>query len=172
MAGLVDFMVLSQTDDSGLQLPPFAVANDEEGKYRKYRTYNAEHDALYLIKANITINTEIYTYVKSQLLSGKVKFLIDENKAKNKLLSTKVGQNMSADQRNEYLRPYILTDVLKNQILNLKEETEGMNIILKQSTRTIRKDKFSAFAYGLYYIKKEEERKNKRGKNRLLMFFS
>jgi len=38
-------------------------------------------------------------------------------------------------------------------MLNLVEENEGVNIILKQSNRSVRKDKFSAFIYGLYYIK-------------------
>lgn len=173
-AGLVDFMILSQVDpNTGDILPPFGVDNDEDGKYKKYKTSDTELDALYLIKANITTNTEMYTYTKSQLLSGKVKFLIDESSAKAKLMTTNVGQNMSPEQRNDYLRPYNLTDILKEQILNLKEENDGVNIILKQSTKAIKKDKFSALIYGLYYTKKEEERKKKRSGKKLsdLMFF-
>ena len=48
--------------------------------------------------------------------------------------------------------------------MNLREENEGINIILKQANRGIRKDKFSAFEYGLYYIKLEEDKKKKRKK--------
>ena len=48
--------------------------------------------------------------------------------------------------------------------MNLREENEGVNIILKQANRGIRKDKFSAFEYGLYYIKFEEENKKRRKK--------
>lgn len=48
--------------------------------------------------------------------------------------------------------------------MNLREENEGINIILKQANRGIRKDKFSAFEYGLYYIKIEED--SKKRKNR------
>ena len=70
-------------------------------------------------------------------------------------MSTKVGQNMNIDERNEYLRPFILTSILKEQMLNLVEENEGINIILKQSNRSVKKDKFSAFIYGLYYIRYE-----------------
>jgi hypothetical protein len=44
-------------------------------------------------------------------------------------------------------------------MLNLREETEGLNIILKQSNKRIKKDKFSSLEYGLYYIKEEEENK-------------
>lgn len=162
-AGLVDFLVISQTDpETNDVLPPFGVANDEDGKYKKLKTPNTEPDALYLIKANAPINTEAYTYAKTQMASGKVKFLIDEAQAKTKLMSTRVGQNMTTDQRNEYLKPFMLTTILREQILNLVEENEGINIILKQASRSIKKDKFSAFVYGLYYIKQDEDKKNKR----------
>jgi hypothetical protein len=33
---------------------------------------------------------------------------------------------------------------------------------LKQANKGIRKDKFSAFEYGLYYIKLEEDKKKKK----------
>lgn len=46
--------------------------------------------------------------------------------------------------------------------MNLREENDGVNIILKQSNKAIKKDKFSSFEYGLYYIKYEEDRKKKR----------
>ena len=47
---------------------------------------------------------------------------------------------------------------------NLVQDNEGVNIILKQDSRSIKKDKFSAFVYGLYYIKQQEERIRKRKK--------
>ena len=49
--------------------------------------------------------------------------------------------------------------------MNLREESQGVNIILKQANRTIQKDKFSAFEYGLYYIKQEEDKKKTRSRN-------
>lgn len=168
-------MVKSQIDpETGEVLPPFGVDNDEEGLYKKYRTIDTEMDALYIIKANAPINTEAYTYAQTQMSSGKVKFLIDEATAKTKLMSTKVGQNMTIDQRNEFLKPFIVTGILREQLLNLVEDNQGINIILKQSSRSIKKDKFSAFIYGLYYIKKDDERRKKKKKFRMsdMMFFS
>ena len=117
---------------------------------------------MYLIKANAPINTEAYAYARTQMSSGKVKFLIDEQQAKIKLMDTKVGQNMTPDKRNEHLLPFQLTSILKTQMLNLIEENDGVNIILKQSNKGIKKDKFSAFIYGLYYIKQDEDKKKKR----------
>ena len=43
------------------------------------------------------LNTEAHAIAKSQLASGKVKFLIDERIAKNKLLAKKKGQTMTPE---------------------------------------------------------------------------
>ena len=177
--GLIDFMTKAQVDpETGDDLPPFGVADgtaeDTVNLYKKIKGVGVEENAMYLIKANAPINTEAYSYAQTQMSSGKVKFLIDEQAAKVKLLSTKTGQNYNADQRAEYLRPFTLTSILRDQMLNLVEENEGVNIILKQSNRGIKKDKFSAFIYGLYYIKKQEDLLRRRKKRDVskLMFFS
>ena len=163
--GLVDYMIKPQIDvETNEIFPDFGVYNDDDGYYKKYKTANTELEALYLIKANAPINTEAHANVKAQMSSGKIKFLIDEKIAKNKLLSTKVGQNMSPEERAEYLKPFTLTSILKEEMMNLREENEGVNIILKQANRGIKKDKFSAFEYGLYYTKLEEDKKKKRKK--------
>jgi hypothetical protein len=81
---------------------------------------------------------------------------------------------MDAAKRAEYLKPFTLTTILREQLLNLVEDNEGVNIILKQSSRSIPKDKFSAFEYGLYYIKQDEEKMRKRKKRNIseMMFYS
>jgi len=71
---------------------------------------------------------------------------------------------MTPEKRAEYLKPFNLTSILKEEMMNLREENEGLNIILKQANKSIRKDKFSAFEYGLYYIKQEEENKKRKKK--------
>ncbi len=71
---------------------------------------------------------------------------------------------MTPEQRAEYLKPFTLTSILKEEMMNLREETEGLNIILKQANKGIKKDKFSSLEYGLYYIEEEEEKKKKKKK--------
>lgn len=178
-AGLIDFMTKTQLDsETGETLPPFGISGgtseDAIEPYKKIKGPDVENDAIYLIKANAPINTEAHTYVQTQMYSGKIKFLIDENQAKVKLMSTKMGQQMDANKRAEYLKPFTLTTVLREQMLNLVEENEGVNIILKQSSKGIKKDKFSAFEYGLYYIKQDEDKKKKRKKRNIsdFLFFT
>lgn len=162
-------MVLAQETDEGQYLPPFGIDNDEQGVYKKHfkGITDYQKDAIFQIKANAPINTQAYSYTQTQMSSGKIKFLIDEAEAKARLMETKNGQNMSIDQRNDYLRPFVLTTVLRQQMLNLVQDNQGVNIILKQDSRGIKKDKFSAFTYGLYFIKQQEERMKKRKKRDL-----
>ena len=173
--GLIDYLIKAQDTDEGEYLPPFGVFNTEEyPEYKKFITPETVRDVLFLIKANAPINTQAYSYAQTQMFSGKIRFLIDESLAKTKLMSTKQGQNMNIDERNQYLRPFILTSILKEQMLNLVQENEGVNIILKQNNRSIKKDKFSAFIYGLYYIRYEEELNKKRKKRNIsdFLFFT
>ena len=173
--GLVDYMVKTQIDpDTNETYPDFGVENDEENFYKKFRTDACEFDAMYIIKANAPINTEAHANAQTQLSSGKVKTLIDERVAKVKLMGTKRGQDMKPEERAEYLKPFTLTSILKEEMMNLREENEGVNIILKQANKSIRKDKFSAFEYGLYYINQEEDSKKRRKKGRIsdMMFMN
>ncbi len=167
--GLLDYMVKPSIDpDTSDILPDFGVYGgtqvDAADEYKKYRTTDCEENAIYIIKANAPINTEAHANAQVQLSSGKVKMLIDERDAKIKLLGTKIGQNMKPEERKMYLMPFTLTSILKEEMMNLREENEGTNIILKQANKGIPKDKFSSFEYGLYYIKVEEDNKKKRKK--------
>lgn len=167
--GFIDYLVKPQIDpDTNEIFPDFGVyggtKTDVDQEYKKYKTENCEQDALYIVMANAPINNEAHANAQSQLSSGKVKMLIDERVAKTKLLGTVKGQNMKPEERADYLKPFTLTSILKEEMMNLREENEGINIILKQANRGIRKDKFSAFEYGLYYIKQEEDSKKKKKK--------
>ena len=161
--GLMDYMVTTQTDpDTGDIFPGFGVYNDDEGFYKKFINADTVQDIIYAIKANAPINTEAYTIARTTIEAGRLMLLITEREAKAKLLGTVKGKNMTPEERNEYLMPHTLTDILKDEMMNLREENEGINIILKQANKAIRKDKFSALIYGLYYIKTIEEKRKKK----------
>jgi hypothetical protein len=90
-------------------------------------------------------------------------------------MGTKRGQEMDAAKRAVEIQPFTLTTILREQMLNLIEENEGVNIILKRVSKSVPKDRFSAFIYGLYYVKLEEDRsrkKKKRGISGLMLFSS
>lgn len=159
-------MVKSQDRGNGEYYPPFGVYGgtfkDVDTIYKKFRTNDTEDDAMYIIKANAPINTEIYSTLQSQIESGKIKFLIESRAAKTKLMGLKKGIAMTPEQRDEYLLPFTLTDILRDEMLNLREENEGVNIILKKANKNVKSDKFSALGYGVYYIREEEDSKKRK----------
>ena len=157
--GLIDFLTTQNYDEQRDEyFPPFGVENDEKGLYKKIlNNPSAEQDVLWIIKPDAPFNTECYSYAQTQLRAGRIKLLVDQPTARTRLLDTKVGMAMGASQRAEYLKPYVHTTALRAQMLNLVQENDGKNIILKQDTHSIKKDKFSAFIYGLSYVKRLED---------------
>lgn len=174
-AGLVDMLTMDTIDpDTGETLYNWGVMNDDDNKYKNMRTDDTITDAMYIMKANQVLNSEMYAYCQSEINAGRVIFLVDESIAKNKLLSQAQGKKMSAGQRADYLRPFVQTSVLKDQMLNLVYENDGAHIILKQASKKIKKDKFSALIYGLYYCKMQEDARSKKKKRDIskFMFFN
>lgn len=166
--GLLDYMVKRQVTEDGEVYPPFGVMGgtntDAAAQYKRYRTNDTEDDAIYIVKASAPIDTVAYTTLQTQIESGKIKFLIEERQAKAKLMSKKLGQQMTPEQRAEYLLPFQLTDILREELLNLREENEGINIKLKAANKHIGHDKVSSLLYGMYYIKEVEEARKKRSR--------
>lgn len=148
--------------ETGEVIPDFGVMNDDDKTYKRFQTKDCELNAVYAVKANAAFNTEMWVNLQNFINSGKLKFLIDDRIAKQKLLALKRGQEMTPEERAEYLKPYVLTSILKEQLMNLREENEGVNIILKQANRGIKKDKVSSLGYGLQYIKELEDGKRKK----------
>lgn len=171
--GLVDFLTMDNFDpDSGETLWNWGVYNDEERRYKNMETANTIHNAMFIMKANAPLNTEMYSYCQTQMSAGLLHFLIDENTAKNKLLAQVQGQKMTQSQRADYLLPYTQTSILRDQMANLVSENDGVNIILKQNNRKIAKDKFSAFIYALYWCMTLEKKSQKhRSRNFSKMMF-
>lgn len=175
-SGLVDYLVTPTEDTAtGEVYPAFGVYNDEKKQFKNIETGgNVLKDVLWLIKATADINSEGYTNIVSQMGSGKLRFLIEERVAKGKILETKRGQSLTPEQRVDELRPYVLTTILKEELLNLTEnKTDSKGFKLDRINKGIQKDKVSALMYGLYIIKQLEdtERKKKRSSVTDMMFF-
>ena len=171
--GLLDFMVIETFDEkTGQMLPPYGSFNDDELK--KVQPADAPKIINVLI-ANATLNSEIFSISYSEIVSGHVRLLIEENEAKSRLMATKTGQKMTLDKRVAKLMPYEMTTRLIDEIgnLRLKTSVSSKNIAVERINKDIQKDRFSAMCYGLYTIHLMEEqamKKNKRGKWNLTKF--
>ena len=175
--GIGDEMIKGQYDSFGNYYPPYGFTNDAD--YLK----NQPKDAikiLYGIKANGILNSKIHGNAYARINSGAVQFLIKEQEAKSALLATKVGQTMSMEKKVKRLMPHEMTTRLFDEMANLRlKKTGTADIVLEQINSRYPKDKYSAFAYGLWRIKELEEetmsrrsRRHLNGGKRQLVFFS
>ena len=163
--GMADEMIQEQVDEFGNIYPAYGFANDDD--YLKIQPKDAVR-ILYGIKANGPLNSKIHGNAYSRINGGMVRFLIKEQEAKNALLSTKQGQKMSVIQRVKRLMPHEMTTKLFEEMANLRLKKTGasMDIVLEQINPRYPKDKYSAFAYGLWRIKELEEEQAKRRRRR------
>ena len=168
-------MIRTQIGMDGEELPAYGFFNNDD--YKKVQPKEAPQ-ILYSLKANGPLNSKIHGNAYSRLNGGLVRFLISEQEARLALLQTKTGQKMSVTDRVKRLMPHELTTKLFEEMSNLRLRKTGLDIVLEQINARFPKDKYSAFAYGLWRIKELEEENYKKvsrrfaGKARQLVFFS
>lgn len=144
-AGLIDQLILEQID-------PFTSES-----LGCWRTINTDHESelktaeeiLYSIMAQKN-NTEIIVNFMDMVNSGKLKLL--EKRAD----TSKVVEDLDY-LKNEVL-PFYQTDMLVDELANLKLKTlAGGKLTVEQQTKAVDKDRYSALAYVLWYIKEFED---------------
>lgn len=173
--GLADEMIRTQLDEYGNELPAYGFFNNDD--YKKIQPKDAVQ-ILYSLKANGPLNSKIHSNAYSRINSGMVRFLISEQDARAALLATKIGQKMTLEDRVKRLMPHELTTKLFEEMSNLRLRKSGLDIVLEQINARFPKDKYSAFAYGLWRIKEIEEENYKKvsrrgnGEKRQLIFFT
>lgn len=157
--GLLDFMIrYNKHDLTGALYPPIGSINDEDMLEKQPKDCRK---LIYVIKANSSLQSQINADTYASLINGKTHFLITEQNAKSKLLSTEKGNKLSPEQRIRILKPYTLTSILIEEIMNMKVKEGNIsqsNLVLERVNTSMSKDKFSALQYGLWRIKEYESK--------------
>lgn len=148
--GLVDYLV-TEIDEN----PPYSVTNDD--RYDAYKTANSI-PMIYALNSSTKENnaSDIHNIFMNIITNQGVKLLTTAGQAKNKM------KIKDSEKETKELLPFILTDLLQEEIMNLEHEQRGNKTQVKQISRTVNKDKFSALEYGLWYVYLEEQDNKKR----------
>lgn len=152
--GVLDFLAKEQFDsETNENLGAFHPMNDPDWTNIEV----CSEPIIYGIKAQ-NINKEIILNFQLYVSTDKLRLL--KRKEFNNL------EKMTEEEILEKVNPYVQTDLLIDELANLKLEISDDNRFkLKQITRRIDKDRYSALAYTLYYIKKYEDISNKSNYN-------
>ena len=103
-----------------------------------------------------TRSSDIHNVFINHISLNKIKILKSESSIKNEFMTHK---KMTPEKYAELSKPFLMTDILCDEIMNLEYKQSGNQTQVKQISKGINKDKFSALEYGLYWIYLEE-RKN------------
>lgn len=155
-AGWLDAMIQPTFDvATGKQYPAYGVNNDS--RYYTLQPADAPR-IIYSLKANSSLKPEIEANAFNRINAGSVDFLIKEQDARNRLLSTKKGQKMSIENRTLRLMPHEMTSRLFDEIMNFRlKGNVGGKITLEPINKNMHDDRYMSLAYGLWRIKEFEE---------------
>lgn len=104
----------------------------------------------YPLKAGSGNNTDIIINFQDYVRSGRLRLLKSDYDERTAVLD--------GISDNSELKPFIETDFLVGEVSNLKVIHSGAMLRVVRVARKIEKDRYSALAYGLYYIKKYEDK--------------
>lgn len=175
--GLVDYLVKpTHMITSSDYYPPYSVVNDS--RYDSFKT-DESIPKLYVIKGNKELNNSIIMNVVTQMETERVRFLISEKAAKATLLEEEIKnkKHYTSLYKMEKLKPHMYTTSLKEEMMNLRRRNNinstSETVALEQVNKKMHDDKFMAFAYGLYWIKLQDDTrfKNKKHNNLKNMIF-
>lgn len=163
--GLIDFMIVETVDEDKEKVyPAYGVLNN-----KAIQRTQPKNVPLIINDLSITshLASEIHSVAYSECTSGHVKLLRTENVTKTALMALEKGRRMPIDERVRYLMPFEETTRLIEEIGNLRTKADSVasgGIVLGRVNMDIQKDRFSAFEYGIYDIKKLEEEELRRRK--------
>lgn len=145
-SGLVDELIKEDKYAS------YSVVNDET--YDKYRLPNSK-PLIFNIKSNTkeTSASAIHNNFMAVIGDHDLKLLVSEGIIKDKNRKKEFDEKFA-----EKLVPHIETSNFIDEVMNLIYEESNGNTKVKQVSKTMDKDRYSAVSYGLYYIYLEEQK--------------
>lgn len=172
-SGVVDQLVLDLNDGN----PPYKVINDTDNQWTKYETPDAI-PMVYALKSQRkeTKNSDMINNIMKIFNKLDIELLKTPNEG-IKELEKKNRKKFKNDSEEIAIAeiPYVLTNNLCDEIMNLRYKQRGNDSEIEQISRSIPKDKFSALMYGLFWIylkekKNKEHKYNNVGINKLFLF--
>ena len=152
-SGVVDQLVLDLDDG----MPPFGVINNDS--YDKYKGENSIPLVFAMNSTKVeTKNTKMIQHIMKVLNALDISLLkspqegIKDYKKKHGLTQKEVSEQAELEI------PYILTDNLCDEIMNLEYKSQGIEGKIEQISNRIPKDKFSALMYGLWWVYLDERK--------------
>lgn len=151
--GLLDYLVKED------KYPSYSVVNDD-GTYAKYKLPNSL-PLLFNVMSNTkeTKASNIHNNFMAVISNHDLKLLVSDSAMRE---TKRFKNNDNYEKVAELLLPHVETGLFVDEVMNLIYEARGNNTTIKQVSRSMDKDRYSAISYGLYYIYLEERKNQER----------
>lgn len=144
--GLVDCLIRED------RYPPYSVVNDPT-----YDRYKMPHSLplIYAISTNTRDNkdSEVNENFITVISKHDLKLLVHESVVHEK---TRAKEKENLQKFSQRLLPHVETSLFIEEVMNLAREAKGNKMEIRRISKKMGKDRYSAVAYGLYYIYKLE----------------
>jgi hypothetical protein len=148
--GLVDYLVKGNE-----RFDPYSVNNDDT--YDKYKLSNSR-PLIFNVMSNTkeTKASNIYNNFMAVIANHDLKLLVSDAVIKEK------SKEKDFEKLGAQLVPHVETSLFVDEVMNLVYEANGNVTKIKQVSKSMDKDRFSAVSYGLYYIYLQEQKNQQR----------
>jgi len=112
-------------------------------------------EVIYPITASAKLNSQIAVEMRDKLQRKLFAFLLSDTDAETYLLeknSEYANPSTDSDIKARILAPYVQTNFLINESINLEASFVLGNVKLETSTSTARKDRYSSVSYGNFFV--------------------
>jgi len=150
--------IVTKDEERGIEYPPLTVYEHKslskdllEELKEKTLGVNAI-PVIYPILASSKLNSDIAVDFRDKLQRGMINFLVNDNEAEAYLIKNnkEYSESMDVYLKTWYIEPYIQTELLVNETINLEYSIVGGNIKL-EAVGTARKDRYTSCSYGNYF---------------------
>lgn len=154
--GVFDLLIQDMIDyETGVIYPALSCCNDDAMADR-CKVVNAQK-VIWSIKANRSFNSDIAKGLRAGFKNESINLPISEQEAEVYLRDNLKGYNkMTAYEQIEYKTPFIYSDLLRRELVNLNSTINGADVKVYEKSGE-RKDRYSSLAYN-YWVQCEIEK--------------
>lgn len=141
---------VSEDTDRGKTYKAMSAFNDED-LAKKCQEINAI-PCIFAIKGTQQVNHECHVIVQDMIQRNMIHFLTDTQFAKEEFLYNEYAiSEKHAEKQSFFIAPYLQTESLINEMINLTTEIRGGYVRLSESSQKRRKDRYMSLAYANYF---------------------
>ena len=145
-------------EERGKEYQPLKCMNNSE--YAKVCQDSNAKECIFAINASQQLNSDIAVNFRQNLIENKIDFLVNNNIAKEEILSQfkEYTESKDVDEQVRYEMPFLNTQLMINESAELQYEKMPQTGLIKiKEQGSNRKDRYTSVSYGSYFIDQLEK---------------